>query len=59
VETMIHATGIEKDKAQEYVNNLQQVSLIKIKDDVLVVRGIADLDDYLRYIALKEKFEKP
>jgi CRP-like cAMP-binding protein len=59
VETMIHATGIEKDKAQEYVNNLQQVSLINLKDDVLVVRGIADLDDYLRYIALKEKFEKP
>jgi CRP/FNR family cyclic AMP-dependent transcriptional regulator len=59
MQTMIYATGIEADKAQEYVNNLQQVSLIKLKDDVLVVRGIADLDDYLRYIALKEKFEKP
>lgn len=58
METMIHATGIDEGKARGYVANLQQVNLINLKDDTLMVRGIADLDDYLRYIALKEKFEK-
>ncbi len=58
VESMIHATGIDESKARGYIANLQQVNLINLKNDTLVVRGIADLDDYLRYIALKEKFEK-
>ena len=43
---------------KDYVNKLVQVSLVTLNENSLVIRGITDLDDYLRYIALKEKFEK-
>ncbi|MEO0142103.1 MAG: Crp/Fnr family transcriptional regulator [candidate division WOR-3 bacterium] len=55
---MAYTTGIEVNKIKDYVNRLAQVNLVNLKGDALIVRGIADLDDYLRYIALKEKFEK-
>jgi CRP/FNR family cyclic AMP-dependent transcriptional regulator len=58
-ENLAHITGIEQDKIKSYVKNLEQANLITLKDNTVIIKGIEDLDDYLRYIALKEKFEKP
>ncbi len=55
---MAFATGIELPKLKDYVDKLCQVKLVNMKNNSLVIKGVEDLDDYLRYIALKEKFEK-
>lgn len=57
-ENMVYATGIEENKAKDYINKLAQVGLVALKNDNMIIKGVGDLDDYLRYIALKEKFEK-
>lgn len=54
-----HITGIDEGKIKGYIDNLSNASLVSTKENSLVIRGVEDLDDYLRYIALKEKFEKP
>jgi len=57
-EYLANITGISEVKVKDYVNKLVQVNLVTLNENSLVIRGITDLDDYLRYIALKEKFEK-
>ncbi len=57
-ESMALTTGIELNKVKDYVDKLCQVNLVSLKNNSLVIRAVEDLDDYLRYIALKEKFEK-
>lgn len=56
---LAHITGIDESKIKGYLDNLGKASLVNVQDDKIVIKGIEDLDDYLRYIALKEKFEKP
>ncbi len=58
LESLANITGIAEQKVRDYVNKLVQVNLVILRDNALVIRGISDLDDYLRYIALKEKFER-
>ncbi len=58
IESLAHITGISENKVKDYVNKLVQVSLVTLGENSLTIRGVTDLDDYLRYIALKEKFEK-
>jgi len=58
-ENLAHMTGIQEDKIKNYVTNLVRANLITLKENTMTVRGVEDLDDYLRYIALKEKFERP
>ncbi len=57
-ESMAVTTGIELNKLKDYVDKLCQVNLVSLKNNGLVIKAVEDLDDYLRYIALKEKFEK-
>ncbi|UCG29735.1 MAG: Crp/Fnr family transcriptional regulator [candidate division WOR-3 bacterium] len=57
-ESLANITGISESKVKDYVNKLIQVSLVTLRENSLIIRGVGDLDDYLRYIALKEKFEK-
>jgi CRP/FNR family cyclic AMP-dependent transcriptional regulator len=58
IEGLAHITGMSENKVKDYVNKLIQVNLVALRENSLLIRGIGDLDDYLRYIALKEKFEK-
>ncbi len=58
MENLAHLTGIEQSKIQIYTQNLEKAGLVKMLENTLVIKGVEDLDDYLRYIALKEKFEK-
>jgi CRP-like cAMP-binding protein len=55
-ENLTHITGIEQDKIQHYIKNLEQAKLMTLKDNILTIKAVEDLDEYLRYIALKEKF---
>ena len=57
-ENLANITGISENKVKDYVNKLIQVNLVTLRENSLIIRGVGDLDDYLRYIALKEKFEK-
>lgn len=57
-ENLANITGMSETKVKDYVNKLIQVNLVMLHENALIIRGISDLDDYLRYIALKEKFEK-
>jgi len=57
-ENLAHITGIKEDKVKDYIKKLERANLAKIRDDSMIIKGVEDLDDYLRYIALKEKFEK-
>jgi CRP/FNR family cyclic AMP-dependent transcriptional regulator len=55
-ENLAHITGIELDKIQNYLKGLEQAKLIIVKNSTLIIKAVEDLDEYLRYIALKEKF---
>jgi len=57
-ESMAHITGVDINKVKDYVRKLEQVNLISLRNESVILRSISDLDDYLRYIALKEKFER-
>ncbi len=57
-ESLTHITGIEEKKVYNYLNNLQKAGLVTVQENGITIRAVEDLDDYLRYIALKEKFEK-
>jgi CRP-like cAMP-binding protein len=57
-ENINHITGIEQAKVEKYIKNLQQARLMSLKDNVLTIKAVEDLDEYLRYIALKEKFAR-
>ena len=57
-ENLAHITGITEEKVTSYIKKLEQANLVKIRDDSMIIKGVEDLNDYLRYIALKEKFEK-
>lgn len=57
-ENITHITGIEQEKVEKYIKNLQQARLMSLKDNILTIKAVEDLDEYLRYIALKEKFAR-
>jgi len=48
--------GIEACKTEEIVKKLLSLNLIKIEDRKLIMPSLNDIDEYLRYITLKEKF---
>jgi len=57
-ENLTHITGIEEIKVKDYVQKLAQANLITLRNEGIMIKGVEVLDEYLRYIALKEKFEK-
>ncbi|OGC39152.1 hypothetical protein A2Y85_03420 [candidate division WOR-3 bacterium RBG_13_43_14] len=57
-DSLTHITGIDEAKIKSYINNLEKAGLVSIHENGIIIRAVEELDDYLRYIALKEKFEK-
>jgi CRP/FNR family cyclic AMP-dependent transcriptional regulator len=57
-EGLAHIAGLEEKKIKNYVTKLEQAGLVTLRNDSIIIKGIEFLDEYLRYIALKEKFEK-
>ncbi len=58
LEWFANLVGIEFDKVKEFIDRLAKSRLITLEGDRLSIKSIADLEDYLRYITLKEKFER-
>jgi len=56
-ETISYITGVDSPKVTEYLNRLAEVNLISIDDDEIVVRNIPDLEEYIRYLKLRDKFK--
>jgi CRP/FNR family transcriptional regulator, cyclic AMP receptor protein len=48
--------GMEAHKTEEIIKKLLSLNLIKIEDRKLIMPSLNDIDEYLRYITLKEKF---
>jgi len=48
--------GMEAFKTEEIIKKLLGLNLIKIEDRKLIMPSLNDIDEYLRYITLKEKF---
>lgn len=55
-ENFAQVTGVEPAQVEEYFSRLERVGLIAIKGQRLVVRSIPDLEEYIEYVALREKF---
>ncbi len=58
IDGFTNMVGIEFAKVREFIDRLINARLIAIEGDKLAIKSIADLEDYLRYITLKEKFER-
>ncbi|MBN2378888.1 Crp/Fnr family transcriptional regulator [candidate division WOR-3 bacterium] len=50
-------TGVDGQKVVEYLQRLQEVELIKVEGDQITVRRIPDLEEYIRYLKLRDKFK--
>ncbi|HAD81891.1 MAG: hypothetical protein A2509_11690 [Candidatus Edwardsbacteria bacterium RIFOXYD12_FULL_50_11] len=48
--------GIDASKTEEIVKKLLTLKLIRIEDKKLIITSLVEIDDYLRFITLKEKF---
>ncbi len=48
--------GIEGPKVEEIIRKLVDLKLVRISDRKLVIPSLANIDEYLRFITLKEKF---
>jgi CRP/FNR family cyclic AMP-dependent transcriptional regulator len=52
-----HITGVEKAKVVEYLDRLAQVDLIRLSENAITIRSVPDLDEYIRYLKLRDKFK--
>ncbi|HAV92196.1 TPA: hypothetical protein DCW38_03335 [candidate division WOR-3 bacterium] len=48
--------GMGSEKLKRLVDNLEKSNLISIYNDKLIVKNVKNLEEYLRYISLKEKY---
>ncbi len=55
-EEMSSILGIKKEKLKNYIEELVKANLINVQDGKMYIKTIASLEDYLRYVSLKEKF---
>jgi len=48
--------GVEGPKVEEIIKKLLSLNLVRIQDRKLIIPSLANIDEYLRFITLKEKF---
>ncbi len=48
--------GVDPDRIEEIINTLSKANLVRVEGSKLYVRSVKDLEEYFRYITLKEKF---
>lgn len=56
MEELSSILGIKEDKLKGMVEQLKGANLIDIRNNNMFVRGVESMEDYLRYVSLKEKF---
>lgn len=57
-EGFANVTGVDVTRVREYLQRLEAVGLVTIKNDRLSVRSVPELEEYIEYVALREKFER-
>jgi len=50
-------TGVQGQKVVEYLGRLQEVGLIVVDTDQIKINRIPDLEEYIRYLKLRDKFK--
>ncbi|MEW6685833.1 MAG: Crp/Fnr family transcriptional regulator [Candidatus Edwardsbacteria bacterium] len=53
-----NTVGITAEKAKELLHKLLNIKLIRLEEKKMTVPSMNDLDEYMRYITLKEKFKE-
>ena len=49
--------GMGIEKLKNLIDNLEKSNLISIYNDKLIVKNVTNLEEYLRYVSLKEKYD--
>lgn len=57
-DNLAEITGVSASKVEEYLKRLMDVGLISVEGDRLIIHSIPDLEEYIEYIALRDKFGK-
>ena len=57
-DNLAEVTGISAAKVEEYLKRLEDVGLISIQGDRLMVHSIPNLEEYIEFVALRDKFGK-
>lgn len=56
-ETVSYITGVDQQKVNEYLHRLADVNLIQLGEDEITIRSVPDLEEYIRYLKLRDKFK--
>jgi len=56
-ETISYITGVDGQKVVEYLGRLEDVELIKVDGDEITVHNVPNLEEYIRYLKLRDKFK--
>lgn len=56
-DTITHITGVDKPKVVEYLRRLADVNLIQVGEEEITVRSIPDLEEYISFLKLRDKFK--
>lgn len=56
-ETVSYITGVDQQKVTEYLQRLADVNLIQLGEDEITIRSVPDLEEYIRYLKLRDKFK--
>lgn len=50
--------GVDQKRGKDLIQKLVRSRLIEIEEENVIVRSLKDLEEYFRYISLRERFEK-
>ena len=54
--TLASMIGMEPAKTEEVMKKLLSLKLIRVENKKMIITSLAEIDDYLRFMTLKEKF---
>ncbi|MEO0233645.1 MAG: Crp/Fnr family transcriptional regulator [candidate division WOR-3 bacterium] len=55
-ENIAPLVGMSVDKLKRLIENLEKSNLIKIYNDKIIINNLTNLEEYLKYVSLKEKY---
>ncbi|MEJ5307002.1 MAG: Crp/Fnr family transcriptional regulator [candidate division WOR-3 bacterium] len=55
-ENIAPIVGMGVDKLKRLIENLEKSNLIKIYNDKIIITNLTNLEEYLKYVSLKEKY---
>ncbi|MEO0236953.1 MAG: Crp/Fnr family transcriptional regulator [candidate division WOR-3 bacterium] len=55
-ENIAPLVGMSVEKLKRLIENLEKSNLIKIYNDKIIINNLTNLEEYLKYVSLKEKY---